>query len=186
MIYACAIDTALGAMTAAAEDDALIGLWFVGQKYYPQQTARWNHEPDHPVFEALRSHLGRYFEGGAGVPDIRLDPPGSPFRKAVWDVLLKIPAGKIVTYGQVAETIARTRGVASVSAQAVGGAVGRNPISILIPCHRVVGFDGKLTGYAGGLDKKAALLRIEKVNPARIDLSRSVLAPGPGRHAVNG
>jgi methylated-DNA-[protein]-cysteine S-methyltransferase len=110
-----------------------------------------------------------------GVFEIRLEPPGSPFQKAVWDVLLRIPMGKVATYGQIARSIARTRGLVSMSAQAVGGAVGHNPISILIPCHRVVGSNGSLTGYAGGLDKKAALLRIEKADPAKIDPDRSVL-----------
>ena len=99
----------------------------------------------------------------AGTPDIPLNPSGSPFQKAVWDHLSQIPVGQVTTYGQIAGSIARSRGLASMSAQAVGGAVGHNPISILIPCHRVVGSNGSLTGYAGGLDKKAALLRIEKV-----------------------
>lgn len=164
MIYTCTIDTPLGAMTAATEDDALTGLWFIGQRYYPLQTEHWSHHPDHPVFKALRHHLACYFSGKAAALDIRLDPPGSPFQKTVWEILLKIPMGQIVSYGQIAKSIARSRASATMSAQAVGGAVGRNRISILIPCHRVVGADRTLTGYAGGLDRKAALLRIERVN----------------------
>jgi len=164
MIYTCTIDTPLGAMTAAVKDEALIGLWFIDQRYYPPQTAHWSCEPDHPIFKALRHHLACYFSGKASALDVRLAPPGSPFQKTVWDILLKIPMGEVATYGQIAGYIARSRGLASMSAQAVGGAVGHNRISILIPCHRVVGFNGALTGYAGGLDKKAALLRIEKVN----------------------
>ncbi len=178
MIYTCTIDTPLGAMTAAVEDEALIGLWFIGQRYYPAGTAHWSCDPDHHIFKALRHHLARYFSGfsaNAGTLDFRLDPPGSPFQKTVWDTLLKIPMGRVVAYGQIAEYIAKTRGLASMSAQAVGGAVAHNRISILIPCHRVVGINGTLTGYAGGLDKKAALLRIEKVNLAKIDLGQSVL-----------
>ncbi len=174
MIYTCTIDTPLGAMTAAVRDDALIGLWFVGQKYYPPQTDLWSCEPDRPVFKALRHYLASYFAGEAGSLDVGIDPPGSDFQKIVWDILLKIPMGKVATYGQIAGFIARTRGLAAMSAQAVGGAVGHNRISILVPCHRVVGFNGRLTGYAGGLDKKAALLRIEKVNLAKIDLELSV------------
>jgi methylated-DNA-[protein]-cysteine S-methyltransferase len=156
-------------MTAAAKDEALIGLWFIGQRYYPPQTAHWREEPEHPVFGTLRRHLARYFSGKECAPDVQMAPPGSAFQKTVWDILLKIPMGQVVTYGQIAKSIALTRGQASMSAQAVGGAVGHNPISILIPCHRVVGSNGTLTGYAGGLDRKAALLRIEKVNPAKID-----------------
>lgn len=169
MIYTCTIDTTLGAMTAAVKDEALVGLWFIGQKYYPSQTARWISEPDHPIFTSIRSHLARYFSGQAAALDVRLAPAGSPFQKAVWDILLGIPIGHVTTYGQIAGHIARTRGLASMSAQAIGGAVGHNPISILIPCHRVVGSDGGLTGYAGGLDRKIALLRIEKINVAEND-----------------
>ncbi len=162
MIYTCTISTPLGDMTAAAQDNALIGLWFIGQKYYPLQRADWKHEPDRPIFIALRRWLARYFSGEATAFDIPLDPHGSPFQKTVWNALLKVPIGEVTTYGSIAKEIARTRGLTSISAQAVGGAVGHNPISILIPCHRVVGSRGALTGYAGGLDKKQALLRIEK------------------------
>ena len=169
MTYTCTIDTPLGTMTAAAKDEALVGLWFTGQKYYPPKTAHWICEPGHPIFTSVRNHLARYFSGEAVALDVRLAPPGSPFQKAVWDILSRIPMGQVATYGQIAKQIAQTRGLASMSAQAVGSAVGHNPISILIPCHRVVGFNGSLTGYAGGLDKKAALLRIEKVNLAEID-----------------
>ncbi len=170
MIYTCTIDTPLGSMTAAAKDDALIGLWFIGQKYYPTLTAQWICNPDLTIFVSLRDHLATYFSGNDSTLDARLDPQGSPFQKTVWGILSRIPIGQVATYGQIAKYIAQTRGPASMSAQAVGGAVGHNPISIIIPCHRVVGFNGSLTGYAGGLDKKSALLRIEKVNLAEIDL----------------
>lgn len=169
MIYTCTIDTPLGAMVASVEDEALTGLWFTGQKYYPARTDQWTFAPDHPVFTELRRYLAHYFSGKDPAADIRLAPSGSPFQKRVWDLLLRIPRGQVATYGQIARCIARTDGLVSMSAQAVGGAVGHNPISILIPCHRVVGSNGSLTGYAGGLDRKAALLRIEKV-----DLKNSV------------
>lgn len=168
MKYTCTVETPLGTMTAAAEEGALIGLWFIGQKYYPAETAAWITEPDYPVFKALRSHLSRYFAGQNIGHDIVLAPHGSLFRKNVWDLLLKIPFGEIVTYGEIAQAIARAGRLASMSAQAVGGAVGHNPISILIPCHRVVGVNRSLTGYAGGLDKKEALLRLEGVSPVWI------------------
>jgi methylated-DNA-[protein]-cysteine S-methyltransferase len=173
-IYTCTVDTPLGAMTASAGDDALTGLWFIGQKYYPQ-TAGWTDKPDYPPFAVLRAWLETYFAGKSpppiegrlparGAGDLllpRLNPWGSDFQKAVWEQLLLIPYGKSSTYGEIAKKIAAVRGLPSMSAQAVGGAVGHNPISILIPCHRVLGAGGSLTGYAGGLDKKKALLRLE-------------------------
>lgn len=172
MTYTCTIDTPLGAMTAAAEDNALVGLWFVGQKHYPNPTqmARWSCDPARPVFEAVRGYLASYFSGKTDGFEIRLEPPGSPFQKAVWDVLLRIPMGQVKTYGQIAREIAGSLGLTSMSAQAVGGAVGHNRISILIPCHRVIGSDGHLRGYAGGLDRKAALLRLEKANLENLKL----------------
>lgn len=162
MIYTCTIYTHLGGMTAAVKEDALTGLWFIGQKYYPSRKSQWCCQAEHPVFNALREHLANYFSGKSGMFDIRLDPPGSHFQKVVWNILLKIPMGKVVTYGQIAKYIAKKRDVNTMSAQAVGGAVARNPVSILIPCHRVIGSGNNLTGYAGGLEKKMALLQIEK------------------------
>ncbi|MDR1901049.1 MAG: methylated-DNA--[protein]-cysteine S-methyltransferase [Treponema sp.] len=171
MIYTCTVDTPLGAMTASAEDDALTGLWFIGQKYYPQ-SAGWTDKPDYPPFAALRAWLDIYFAGESPPPikgrlparstgALRLNPKGTAFQKEVWEQLLLIPYGRSSTYEEIAKKIAAGRGLPSMSAQAVGGAVGHNPISILIPCHRVVGAGGNLTGYAGGLDKKKALLGLE-------------------------
>lgn len=168
MIYTDAIATPLGEMTAAAKEGALVGLWFVGQKHYPSQTTDWIREPDHPVFRALRHHLSSYFSGKAGTPDVQIAPSGSSFQQTVWDFLLQIPPGRVVTYGEIARSIAQSRGLASMSAQAVGSAVGHNRISILVPCHRVIGSNGSLTGYAGGLERKEALLRIEGVDLAKI------------------
>ncbi|HEY6838368.1 MAG TPA: methylated-DNA--[protein]-cysteine S-methyltransferase [Geobacteraceae bacterium] len=159
--YTCSIETPLGAMTAAAENSALVGLWFIGQKYYPAATANWVEDPGHPVLAALKNELSRYFSGEAKVVGTPLEPHGTSFQMAVWEALRRIPYGETVTYGELAREIARQRGLGSMSAQAVGSAVGHNPITILIPCHRVVGSDGSLTGYAGGLDKKEALLRLE-------------------------
>ncbi len=171
MIQTCAIDTPLGPMTAAAEKNALAGLWFIGQKHYPTRAERWVCDPAHPVFEAVRGFLASYFSGGTGGGfEMSLKPQGSPFQLAVWDVLLKIPRGQVKTYGQIAKEIAESLGQATMSAQAVGGAVGRNSISILIPCHRVIGSDGHLRGYAGGLDRKAALLLLEKANLENLEL----------------
>lgn len=157
----CRMDTPLGEAVAAARDNALIGFWFVGQKYFPQETESWVENADGPVFPPLRLWLRRYFAGEAPVVDFALAPRGTPFQEAVWGLLLEIPYGSLTTYGAMARKMAVKMGRTSMSAQAVGGAVGHNPISILIPCHRVVGSSGDLTGYAGGIDKKTALLRLE-------------------------
>ena len=161
MIYSCTIHTPLGLMTAAATDTAVCGLWFNGQKYFPAEKAAWREQPQQPLFVALRAYLADYFAGSRRAPDLPLAPAGSPFQKTVWQLLLAIPYGQVTTYGRLAARMAAERGLSSMAAQAVGGAVGHNPISILIPCHRVVGATGNLTGYAGGLDKKQALLRLE-------------------------
>jgi methylated-DNA-[protein]-cysteine S-methyltransferase len=167
-IYTCSINTPLGPMTAAAEDGAITGLWFAGQKYYPAKTDAWIGKPDQPVFEKLRSWLETYFEGKKPPVNfllkpsgLRINPQGTVFQKSVWEILLQIPYGKVTAYGEIAKQLARKQGIASMSAQAVGGAVGHNPISVVIPCHRVVGADGSLTGYAGGLDRKRFLLELE-------------------------
>lgn len=178
MIYTCTVNTPLGPMTAAAENDALTGLWFIGQKYYPANVHGWTAEPDLPIFGILRQRLQDYFREADSnesitrivrrkaldpreQPLLRLAPQGTVFQKAVWEELQNIPFGKITTYGNITKSIAKTHGFSAKAAQAVGGAVGHNPISIFIPCHRVVGANHQLTGYAGGLDKKATLLRIE-------------------------
>lgn len=162
MNYTTHYDSPLGGITLASDGKALTGLWFDGQKYFGS-TLSADHEPGNlPVFEQTRKWLEIYFSGKA--PD--LTPPlyvrATPFRKAVWDILLTIPFGQTMTYGEIAHKIAAQKGLSHMSAQAVGGAVGHNPISLIIPCHRVVGADGNLTGYAGGTDKKLWLLSMEK------------------------
>lgn len=161
MIHTCTIDTPLGEMTAAVQDGKLAVLSFRGQQHFPSDTGGWLSRPDDPVLVALRSWLKGYFAGEVREPDFPLDPQGTPFQKAVWEILLRIPQGSTTTYGEIARQMAIKTGKTTMSAQAVGGAVGRNPIAILIPCHRVIGADGTLTGYAGGLEKKRALLRLE-------------------------
>ncbi len=158
------LETPLGPATAAAsEQGALTGFWFIGQQYYPKQAAAWTVSPDAQSFAALRKWLDAYFAGKNPAIDFPLAPQGTPFRQAIWEMLLAIPYGQLTTYGALAKAYAGRAGLASMSAQAVGGAVGHNPISVLIPCHRVVGTDGTLTGYAGGVGKKTALLRLEGV-----------------------
>ena len=141
----------LGEILLSGNDSSLTGLWFEGQKYYADTLTLPREERLTPVFEQTLDWLEIYFTGQDPAFLPPLSPRGTPFRKAVWDVLLTIPYGQTRTYGP------------HMSAQAVGGAVGHNPISLLIPCHRVVGADGSLTGYAGGVDKKAQLLKLEGI-----------------------
>ena len=169
MVYTCEVETPLGLMTAEAQNNALTGLWFSHQMYFPSASESWVNDPDRQIFKELRVWLADYFKGIAP-SDIKLEPHGTPFQLAVWTLLLKIPFGKVTTYGQIARAIDAARGTVRLSAQAVGGAVGHNPISILIPCHRVVGADRTLTGYGGGLDKKKALLELERVDLQTADL----------------
>ena len=162
MIYTYRYASQLGNITLASDGESLIGLWFDGQKYFPHKLISESIESELPIFKQTVKWLYIYFSGG--VPDFT--PPISlnttPFRKAVYDILLTIPYGQTMTYGEIANIIAKQNGVERMSAQAVGGAVGHNPVSIIIPCHRVVGADGSLTGYAGGLDRKIELLKLEK------------------------
>lgn len=159
--YTCNYLSPLGSLLLASDGLNLTGLWFEGQRYFPAEI-RGNHQRDHlPLFDAVHEWLDRYFAGTDPGTTPPLRPEGSAFQQAVWALLQKIPYGETTTYGDLARTLARHQGRASLSAQAVGGAVGHNPISILIPCHRVVGRNGSLIGYAGGLDRKRFLLRLE-------------------------
>lgn len=146
----------------ACDGKRLTGLWFDGQKYFGDTLpVGGGKETMLPVFDLTVKWLDAYFNGEIPdfTPPIHLD--STPFRMEVWDILKTIPYGKTITYMDIAKIIAKNRGVERMSAQAVGGAVGHNPISIIVPCHRVVGSSGHLTGYAGGLDKKTALLHLE-------------------------
>ena len=156
-----------GGITMASDGESLSGLWFDGQKYFGAGLAADEEEQTEsgeilPVFEETKKWLDIYFDGKE--PDFtpRLHLQGSPFRIEVWEILLKIPYGKTTTYKEIAERVAAQRGISSMSAQAVGGAVGHNPISIIVPCHRILGTDGSLTGYAGGVEKKKSLLALEQ------------------------
>ena len=162
MDYTYHYDSPLGRMTMASDGESLTGLWFDGQKYFADTLSPNHKELLLPVFEQTCRWLDAYFCGER--PDFT--PPllmrTTPFRSMVWKELLKINYGETTTYGEIAAKIARESGLKQMSAQAVGGAVGHNAISIIIPCHRVVGSNGNLTGYAGGLDKKLWLLEKEK------------------------
>ena len=152
----------LGSITLASDGESLTGLWFDGQKYFGDTLGKDFTECSLPIFTQTCNWLDIYFS--ERIPDFTpsISLSTAPFRKAVYDILLTIPYGQTMTYGEIADIIAEQKGVRRMSAQAVGGAVGHNPISIIIPCHRVVGADGNLTGYAGGLNKKIELLKLEK------------------------
>lgn len=167
MQYISYYNSPLGRMTMAAEDGALIGLWFEGQKYFAATLDEDAEEANLKVFDEAKRWLDIYFKGEC--PDFipKVSPKGSDFRKRVWESLLRIPYGKVVTYNDIAKEIARERGCRTMSAQAVGGAVGHNPISVIIPCHRVIGSNGSLTGYAGGLELKERLLELERKAPSQ-------------------
>ena len=159
MDFITTCDSPIGRLILASDGQALTGLWMEGQKYFPVlENARMRE--DVPVFLAARSWLDAYFAGEQPPITFPLNPQGSPFRQRVWQILQTIPYGQTATYGAIAKQLAAQSGT-RVSPQAVGGAVGHNPISILIPCHRVVGTDGSLTGYAGGIGRKEFLLSLE-------------------------
>lgn len=154
-------DSPLGEILLAANGIGLTGLWFDGEKYFADNLPVEHEERETPALAEARRWLDMYFSGRE--PDFLppLYPIGSAFRRAVWDILLKIPYGQTTTYGEIARQLTEVQGLARMSAQAVGGAVGHNEISVIIPCHRVVGTNGSLTGYAGGIEKKVALLKLE-------------------------
>ena len=162
MTSMCHIPSPLGMLTLSAEGEAITGLWLENQKYFGSTLPLQTKMEETPVLRQASLWLERYFAGKAPGPLPLLAPQGSAFRQAVWALLQEIPYGKITTYGALTKQL-RSRGIAA-SPQAVGGAVGHNPISILIPCHRVVGSGGSLTGYAGGIEKKRFLLELEGVD----------------------
>lgn len=161
MTYTQHYDSPLGGILLAADEIGLTGLWFDGQKYFASNLLAEHTEQETPALAEARRWLDVYFTGKAPEFLPPLHPIGSAFRRSVWEILLRIPYGQTMTYGEIARQLAEKRGLSKLSAQAVGGAVGHNEISIIIPCHRVVGTNGSLTGYAGGIDKKRRLLELE-------------------------
>jgi len=163
MIYTTHCPSPLGDILLAAKDDKLIGLWIERQKHYLADLKdKVTEDGNNPTLTQAKDWLDRYFANQKPTStELPLAPIGSEFRQQVWQILQTIPYGKTITYKQIATQIAKQRGTKQMSAQAVGGAVGHNPISIIVPCHRVIGSDGSLTGYTGGLDKKTYLLKHE-------------------------
>lgn len=172
MQYTSHYQSPVGAILLAADDTGLTGLWFEGQKYFALCLDKEHEEKELPLFEKAKSWLDIYFSGKEPDFSVPLHFIGTEFQKEVWKILCSIPYGHTLTYGEIAKCLAAKRGVPHMSAQAVGGAVGHNKISIIVPCHRVVGVNGSLTGYAGGIDKKMKLLALEKAD----------IAPGKERH----
>lgn len=165
--YAAPYPSPLGVITLGSDGENLVGLWLEGQRYREADAGPVN--DGLPVFEAARDWLDRYFAGERpSAWELPLAASGSPFRRQVWRLLCEIPYGQVTTYGELAGKIAAAQNRDKMSAQAVGGAVGHNPISIIIPCHRVVGSNGSLTGYGGGIGRKIQLLRHEGVDMSRM------------------
>lgn len=159
--YVSFYDSPLGSITLGSNGEALVGLLFEGEKYYCENFSKKYVEQDLEIFKNAKKWLDIYFSGKQPTFMPKIELKGSDFRLDVWKILQEIPYGKTITYGEIAKKLAKKRGLKRMSAQAVGGAVGHNPISIIVPCHRVVGTNNDLTGYAGGLDKKIELLRLE-------------------------
>ena len=152
-------DTPLGSMLAAATDQGLCGLWFDGQRHQPDM-ATWKQNAQHPLLLQTATFMEAYFAGDTAPFTLPLDlAGGTPFQQTVWRALLHIPRGATTSYGALSQSLGRSSAV-----RAVAGAVGRNPVSVLVPCHRVVGINGALTGYAGGLERKIALLQLEGIS----------------------
>jgi methylated-DNA-[protein]-cysteine S-methyltransferase len=147
-----------GRMLLVANDDGVSGVYFVGQKYFPEKEKEWKRDPDHAPLRQVKRELAEYFAGKRKRFEVALAPEGTPFQRSVWKAISSVGFGKTLTYAELA-------GKAGFpgSARAAGAATGRNPISVIVPCHRIVGSDGSLTGYAGGLNRKRALLVLEGV-----------------------
>ena len=173
MIYTAHYKSPIVDILLVSKNNKLIGLWLEGQKYYLSNIKEEIKEEDREILVKTKEWLDRYFKGEKpSIDELDLNPIGSDFRKSVWKILCEIPYGEVITYKDIADTIAKQKGLKKMSSQAVGGAVSHNPISIIIPCHRVVGSNGSLTGYAGGIDKKVYLLKHEKVNMEKLFITK--------------
>lgn len=170
MYYQTYYQSPLGNLLLVCDEEGLIGLWIEGQKYF-LGNIKENiiKKDDHPILIQTQKWLDDYFyQRQPSINDLKLTPKGTQFQQMVWKILCEIPYGQTMTYGEIAKKVAKALNKKTMSAQAVGGAVGHNPISIIIPCHRVVGKDGSLTGYAGGIDNKIKLLQLENVDMTRL------------------
>lgn len=167
MTYTQWYSSPLGKMLLAADNVGLSGVWFDGEKYFAYHLEKQYEEKENPFLQQTKRWLDMYFSGKEPDFTVPLHFIGTDFQNEVWQILCTIPYSQTVTYGEIAKQIAAKRGIARMAAQAVGGAIGRNNISIIVPCHRVIGAKGDLTGYAAGLDKKIKLLLLEKITLVR-------------------
>ncbi len=159
----------LGKIIIVADNRYIYGLYFDNQKYLPENLEKLEINNNSPIIKQVKLWLEEYFNGKKpNLENLPIKLIGSEFKMLVWSVLKTIPYGKTITYGEIAKTLAKKTNKEKISARAVGNAVGHNPISIIIPCHRVIGANGKITGYAGGIDKKIALLKLEGINVNKI------------------
>ena len=164
-MYYCTYESKIGLLYLISDGNSLIGCYLEGQKYFPNNIDNYYMNEELSILVKSKVWLEKYFNGeNPSIDEIPLNYIGTEFRKTVWEVLKEISYGKLVTYKHIAEKIAKAKGIKTMSAQAVGGAVGHNPLLIFIPCHRVIGVDGSLTGYAAGLDNKRFLLNLESDN----------------------
>jgi methylated-DNA-[protein]-cysteine S-methyltransferase len=177
MVYTCKYKSPIGDILLAADEIGLTGLWFEGQKYFANTLPDEHIPQETGILTKAKKWLDIYFSGEEPTFTPPLHPTGSTFRQAVWQILLQIPYGQTITYGEIACKIAKRQNISRMSAQAVGGAVGHNEISIIIPCHRVVGTNGSLTGYAGGIDKKISLLELEHTDMSSFFILKKGTAP---------
>ncbi|MBU5426875.1 methylated-DNA--[protein]-cysteine S-methyltransferase [Tissierella pigra] len=170
MYYKTTYTSPVGLITLACDGDNIIGVWNEGQKYHGSNiSTEMTVKDDIPVLEVAKKWLDRYFTGkNPAISQLPLAPIGGEFRQIVWTILCQIPYGEVTTYGEIAKIVASKMNKKTMSSQAVGGAVGHNPISIIIPCHRVVGTNGSLIGYAGGINKKVKLLELEGVDMSHL------------------
>ena len=169
MYYSTTYSSPVGVLTLACDENNLVGLWMEVHKYHePSSPEAMADNKTMPVLDAAKDWLDRYFNGEkTSFSELPLAPIGSDFRQMVWEILCEIPYGEVITYGAIAKKMAVEMNKETMSGQAVGGAVGHNPISIIIPCHRVVGSNGSLTGYAGGIETKVKLLELEGVDMSK-------------------
>ena len=164
-MYYCTYESKIGLLYLISDGESLIGCYLEGQKYFPNNIDNYYLNEELSILVKSKDWLEKYFNGeNPSIDEIPLNYIGTEFRKTVWEVLKEISYGKLVTYKHIAEKIAKAKGIKTMSAQAVGGAVGHNPLLIFIPCHRVIGVDGSLTGYAAGLENKRFLLNLESDN----------------------
>ena len=162
MNYMCKYESPIGKIILVSDGENLTGLWFEGQKYFLNLITE--QKCDLEIFKKTKKWLDIYFSGKEPEEEIPINFYGTDFRVKVWNILKEIPYGNVITYGEIAKRLALEKGMKNMSAQAVGAAISHNPISIIVPCHRVIGNNNNLTGYAGGIDKKIKLLEIEGID----------------------